>query len=316
MTTKALFLLIRRRDGETLRSTNVDMDLNVTAGGIYTGTYSSSAAISITAIKSNSSLAVDNAEVSGGLSAVAMVDIRLNFTAEDVEGGVWDMARVRVFEADTDDLSAIRVLLIGPIGKIRRTFEGGYTCEVRNILQLVQQKIGETYSVTCRAILGSGVDSDDPTPIIKRCGVDLTAYEVAGSITSINRDHFSWYDTSIISTDYPTGWFRDGIARWTSGANAGRRMQIRRHLDGGLIVLDEQAPYSFEVGDAYVLTPGCSHVMTYSPQKEYATTFAWNGISPVGDCKDKFNNLINMKAEATMPGMDAVLADLGSIDGN
>lgn len=78
---------------------------------------------------------------------------------------------------------------------------------------------------------------------------------------------------------------------FTSGANAGRAMEVKRHaLGSGIVSIELWQTMSQAVlaGDAFTVTPGCD--------KLFAT------------CKAKFNNAVNFRGYPYMPGNDAVMA--------
>jgi len=86
---------------------------------------------------------------------------------------------------------------------------------------------------------------------------------------------------------YASGWFGGGKLVFTSGANAGRAAQIKRHAVGSLefwqAMSEPVAP-----GDAFTITAGCD--------KQFTT------------CKSKFANGVNFRGFPYMPGNDAALS--------
>jgi len=83
------------------------------------------------------------------------------------------------------------------------------------------------------------------------------------------------------------GTFDGGKIVFTTGANAGRGMEIKAYAPG-LLVLASPMPYPLAVGDAYSLTPGC-------------------GKRAIEDCYSRYNNVINFRGEPYGPGMDEML---------
>ncbi|MOA50801.1 hypothetical protein D3C78_1738690 [compost metagenome] len=70
---------------------------------------------------------------------------------------------------------------------------------------------------------------------------------------------------------------------FTSGPNAGLKpIQIKQSTAGGQIICYEAFHYPIQVGDQYVMIPGCR-----KRRDE--------------DCIPKFNNAINIQAEPDMP---------------
>ena len=86
---------------------------------------------------------------------------------------------------------------------------------------------------------------------------------------------------------YANGWFSAGKLSFTSGANAARAMEIKRHTVSG-IELWQAMSENVATGDAVTLTAGCD--------KQFAT------------CKAKFANAANFRGFPFMPGNDAVLS--------
>jgi hypothetical protein len=83
------------------------------------------------------------------------------------------------------------------------------------------------------------------------------------------------------------GYFDGGLLTWETGKNAGRPMEIKAWT-GGVLRLFARPFYLPQPGDRFVLHPGCD--------KTRAT------------CKDKFANLLNMRAEPDVPGQDKYYA--------
>ena len=84
-----------------------------------------------------------------------------------------------------------------------------------------------------------------------------------------------------------SGWFSAGKLSFTSGANAGRAMEVKRHA-AGAIALWQAMSETVAPGDAFTITAGCD--------KQFAT------------CRDRFANGINFRGFPYMPGNDVALA--------
>jgi len=83
-----------------------------------------------------------------------------------------------------------------------------------------------------------------------------------------------------------TGYFSDGVITFTSGANNGKSMEVTS-WDGTTLRLFEGMPFDIQAGDTFTITPGCNLA--------------------IGDCQDKFVNIVNFRGEPFIPGMDAIL---------
>jgi hypothetical protein len=83
------------------------------------------------------------------------------------------------------------------------------------------------------------------------------------------------------------GWFALGSIKWITGNNAGLYNSVRVWTQStSRIQLWDVARWTVQVGDTFEIVPGCD--------KRFAT------------CKDKFDNTINNRAEALLPGSDFV----------
>lgn len=85
-------------------------------------------------------------------------------------------------------------------------------------------------------------------------------------------------------------WFAGGVLRFESGLNAGRGVEVKlSSSDASHPTLQMQLPFGYlpEAGDTFTIYPGCD--------------------KSVAQCRDKFNNILNMRAEPYLPGQDKAL---------
>lgn len=68
----------------------------------------------------------------------------------------------------------------------------------------------------------------------------------------------------------PAGYYNGGELRFVSGSNAGARRTVKRHTEGGGLVLTYPLTHAPVAGDAFVIWPGCAR--------------------DIDDCENKFNN--------------------------
>lgn len=87
--------------------------------------------------------------------------------------------------------------------------------------------VGEIYTPDCAADLGDA-----------RCGVDLSALEMGGSVTSVTSD--TSFEASLAQ---PSGWYDGGELIWTAGANTGQTVAVRR-WDAGAGTLSQRSSLS------------------------------------------------------------------------
>lgn len=112
------------------------------------------------------------------------------------------------------------------------------------------------------------------SPNTFQLSVDTTAYPAytgGGSVAPLGGD---------------SGYFDGGLITFTSGANAGLSMEVKNYAPG-VIVLQLPMPYVVAPGDAYTMHAGCD--------KSLET------------CRDRFSNLVNMRAEPYLPGIDKLV---------
>jgi hypothetical protein len=84
-------------------------------------------------------------------------------------------------------------------------------------------------------------------------------------------------------TGKPTGWFDWGVLKFLTGQNRGRAVEVQVHV-GGSLTLAMPLPYPSQAGDVFQLHTGCD--------KSRETCFA------------KFNNILNLRGEPDVPGMN------------
>ena len=83
-----------------------------------------------------------------------------------------------------------------------------------------------------------------------------------------------------------SGYFDFGVLTWTSGLNNGLSMEVKNYVPT-LFMLALPMPFEIQVGDTYSVHAGCD--------KKLET------------CRDRFDNIVNMRAEPYLPGMDKVV---------
>ncbi|AXQ69745.1 tail assembly protein [Caulobacter phage CcrSC] len=143
VTTICTCIEIVRKDKKSFRFTDHDEPLTV-ANAIYVP-YASYARTSISTSIENE---VDEMEIRGILNS--------NYIArDDVAGGLFDHADVRIFVVNYEDPdSGTCVLRTGWIGEVTMNEDNTYVAEIRGLSQVLTYRIGEAYSPECRADLG------------------------------------------------------------------------------------------------------------------------------------------------------------------
>lgn len=264
-TTLAWCWRIARADGEVFGFTEHDRPLS------FGGTdYEPESGFSASEIRAGSDLAVDAQEAAGALHSDRI-------TETDILDGRWDNAEIEVWRVNWADPEQHILMRRGNIGQIRRG-KAAFVAEVRSLSHVLNQTVGRTYQFYCDAALGDS-----------RCGVDLdnAAFKGTGEIESVTADR-AFMASGIDS--FSTGWFEFGFIEWQTGANAGRRSEVARHMiiSGETYIELTEAPVrSLAAGDDFIIRAGCD--------KQFTT------------CVTKFANGINFRGFPNMPGEDAIV---------
>lgn len=107
------------------------------------------------------------------------------------------------------------------------------------------------------------------------------------------------FDLGLDTTDYPTysgggiatpagseaGWFDYGLFSATSGACAGRSMEVKSYVPGQWTLVLPM-PYALAIGDTYTMVAGCNKVFS--------------------TCRAKFDNQKNFRGFPYVPGQDKI----------
>lgn len=220
VTTLAACWRVTRPDGVLILGTEHDQDIIIEANSPshpYTGTYLARAGITGSDVRSTSNMSVDNMEVEGAINAAGDLTVP-GLSPSDIEAGLFDNASVVLFlvnwQAPDDGQIVLRT---GNIGEISRTAEGKYKTELRGLAQKLSQNIIRTYGSSCDAELGDA-----------RCGIDLTAYTLTGTVTAVTSN---------------------------------RRFMAELNEGSPTITIDIELflpmPNDIEVGDEFSIRPGC-----------------------------------------------------------
>jgi len=267
VTTLARCWKIVRQDGQSFFFTTHDVDLIVDGD-----TYKALAGFSATAVANASDLSVDNMEVMGVFDDDSI-------TLEDLRAGAFDFATVYIFIVNWSDLTqGILRQRRGTLGEVTSSPQGWFTGELRGMSQLLQQQIVELYGPTCRADL---FDS--------RCALSKDNYVSLGHCSAVaDKTHITVViDTPSVTYVNNDDWFKFGVLKWVTGANAGRAIEIKswNHSTGAIEFYTFNG-YVVAPGDTFQAIPGCDKSLTA--------------------CRDKFHNILNMRAEPYLPGNDQV----------
>lgn len=147
------------------------------------------------------------------------------------------------------------------------------------------------YRCTVAGVTAAGVV--DYTRVIGNTQVDGSAsficvesWTKAAVVSAVTDSQF--FQIAVTDSRAVNDWFNYGVMAFETGDNAGRRMEVQNWVaTGGHVEAFIQFPYDVQVGDKLTIYPGCD--------KRLAT------------CKNVFANVINMRAEPYLPGIDSVL---------
>ncbi len=119
--------------------------------------------------------------------------------------------------------------------------------------------------------------------------VDLDDPAFRGTGTVVAASSLRLFTASGLDS-FAADWFTRGLVTFTSGANAGRAQEVKRHARRQPATLELWQPMAHAIapGDAFTVTAGCD--------KQFAT------------CQAKFANAVNFRGFPHMPGNDFVTA--------
>lgn len=159
--------------------------------------------------------------------------------------GVFDNARVYVFATDWNnpivDYEPITKAIFGKINMEDRK----YTAEWMTLIDLTNQTVGYTFSIQCQHEFGG----QEPYG----CGVDAVALRVTGTIEAVN-PQTEFYDSARTGV---ANYFVWGKMWMTSGPNVGIPPKTVKGSEDEYWQIYDPFPYEVEVGDTYMLEPGC-----------------------------------------------------------
>jgi uncharacterized phage protein (TIGR02218 family) len=234
-------------------------------------TYEAASGFTATEVQSSLGLAVDNLSVLGALSSQGLDEAGL-------AAGNYDDADIEIWRVNWAEPTQRVLMRKGNLGEVKRGVLG-FEADVRGLAQKLNQPVGRAFGYSCDADLGDA-----------RCTVDLGAPEFHGSGAVTAATDARRFTASGLGA-FASGWFTGGKLSWTSGANQGRAMEVKRHaIADGIVSIElwQSMSEALAPGDGFTVTAGCD--------KQFLT------------CKAKFANQMNFRGFAYMPGNDAVLS--------
>lgn len=199
---------------------------------------------------------------------------------DQVVSNLMDNARVYYFSTDwANPVEDEQKNDLGIMGKAEMA-DGRYTIQVMDLMDTTTQSVGSTTSPLCPyTVFDANLDGDVIPYSRSRCsgprdnpdGPLIDDYKVSGTVTSVTSQSV-WADSGRTED---AGYFSRGSVLWKTGDNAGLPSRpIKNHEAGGVFTHYEATHYPIQVGDTYDMIPGCDQRKS-------------------GDCKNKYNNVIN-----------------------
>lgn len=260
MTTDVLCMKITRTDATVEGYTEHDQDLVVDGT-----TYLASGGYVPSSIERRSDLSPNNQNI------VGLID-NSNITPAKLRGGVYDGARVDVLKVDWTNTATFSTLQVYFIGKII-VRQNSYIATLLSIENELNKPIGKVAGNRCDADLGDG-----------RCKFSLSA--VTGTVSAVTTAKRIFTDTGRTEAD---GLFNGGYLQWTSGANNGLRMDVKKYtLSTTTIELYEPMTGVIAATDTYNIYRGCDKTRE--------------------TCRDEFSNTINFRQFPYSPGTSNLLS--------
>lgn len=256
---------IERADAVVFRFTDHDVEITY-EGEVYTPTNGS---VTATAAQRKSGTEAPNMDIRGAITADAI-------TEDDLRAGKYRGAVIIEIVIDWARPWAGKYS-INRFDALETTNDAGevWSAKLAGIIGRLKRRVGHTYTRGCRwARLGD----DD-------CGVATGPLSIVGAVTAVLTPRLK-FQSDVASVD---AYFDDGYIEWGSGLNLGLKHEVKYFVAAdGEVELQIKTPYAIEVGDAFLIVPGCD--MT------------------IETCKDKFNNVVNFGGYPFIPGTDSMMS--------
>lgn len=271
VTTHCFAWIIRRKDQQSFGFCDHDRPLLVNGVSCSPQSgFNSSEAIS------QLGLSLDSSEVEGALSH----DI---LTAEDIERGLYDGARVETYLVNWKQPEQVVLLRHASIGKITRSGIK-FVAELKSSAAQLDRVFGRRIKRGCDAVFAD-----------RRCGIDPADPRYYGEavVEAVNGQDM------IVSglSGFANHWFERGELRWLSGQNQGSTNRLISHVkaaDATSLILQDMPVYNVEIGDHLSVLAGCD--------KSFA------------QCRERFANHENFRGFPHIPGNDAAYAYVSGQD--
>ena len=232
--------------GPTLRLTTYPQNLTMSNATVY----ETDSGYEQTAYSSGTGMSPAAIDLTGFIGLAGI-------TRDQIASGVFDNARVYIFKCDfLNPVEDYEPVTAGFFGKTTLEDEK-YTIQGMSLIDALNQSSGKSYQAACSHTFGDA-----------GCGITLSLVNVSGTLTHVSGS------TIVRDSGRPEAadWFGAGTIQFTTGDNAGLKpLEIKSYADDGTITTFEPFYYTPEVGDSYILIPGCRKRLE--------------------DCRDKWGNV-------------------------
>ncbi|MNO31440.1 hypothetical protein D3C76_214140 [compost metagenome] len=244
-------LRIVPESGPVVRLTDQPTDLVMSNGQVY----ASEAGYEFSGYGSTSSMSPSSIDLTGILDH--------GVSRDQLASGVYDNARVYLFAtswaAPVEDEEALALLILGKT----TLYDDRYTAQLMSLVDALNQTVGRQYTAQCPwtlfdqtldGVIIASTRSRCTGPRVAPDGPNINAYKVTGTVTAVT-DLYQFQDSARAEVD---DWFTNGAVMFITGANAGLKpKEIKDYTAGGQVIVYEAFHYPIQVGDQYVMIPGC-----------------------------------------------------------
>lgn len=251
-----------RKDGHVLGFTDHDCDLSF--DGV---TFSARTGLTAGALEKSTGLAVDNTEVMGALSDVAIRE-------EDIRAGRYDGAEITAYLVNWETPEERSVLFRGHFGEMTWG-NGEFRVELRGLTQTLNQPRGRVYHPECGAVLGDN-----------RCRINTSLPDYSRQVPLLSGGQSQALVFAPVE-GLAEGWFNYGLIVVETGGGAGQTARIKADYvkaNQRIVELWHSLPIALAAGDRVRLVAGCDR---------RAST-----------CRTKFGNFLNFRGFPHIPGED------------
>jgi uncharacterized phage protein (TIGR02218 family) len=267
---------VTRNDGVKFGFTDHDRDL------VFDGTsFEAATGFTGTELEGAVGLNVDTLDVEGALKSD-----RLN--EADLLAGVFENALIEIYRVNWQQPEQRVLMRYGNLGEVSRS-RHHFRCEIRGLAHELQQPKGRIVQLGCDADLGDA-----------RCKIDLDqpAFSSDSGVVAGVGGSLRQFGASGLEA-FANNWFTRGLITWLTGANAGRKAEVKVHSKGAggvSIELWQRMSEPIAEGDSFRIAAGCD--------KQFST------------CRAKFANAANFRGFPHVPGNDFMLSAASRRDKN